>query len=248
MVATVVAVAIDVLHGGINVHAVLLIGRKIIELHTSAVDAVLGLLGDVGLVRRTVEQIATTAEFLQMMVFKGQFGVSTRLEIRTETNCLVTQLGQLSKAVAVVIESTALAVLSKDVNTCLMVIGHQRSVHGRIVVEHRKAAHAHNGMSQLGRVAQRFFGNDVDGSRNGRCAKQCRTSSTHHLHSLYHVGRYLFQSVHSCQSTEHGARVYQNLRIRTVKAIDAYLLETTVLAVVLYPHTRLEVQSLCQCG
>lgn len=248
MVATVVAVAVDVLHGGVDIDFMFFVGRKIVELHATAVDAVLGLLGDVGLVGRTVEQVTATAELLQMVVLEGQLGVGTGLEEGTEAYGLVAQLGQLGEAVAVVVEAAALAVLPEDIDARLVVVGHQRGVHRRIVVERREASYTHNRMSQLGGVAQGFLGDDVDGTRNSRRTEEGRTASTHHFHTFDHVGRYLLQPVHTCQSTEYGARVYKNLGIGTVEAVDAHLLETAVLTVVFHTYAGLKVQSLSQCG
>ena len=185
----------------------MLVGRKVIELQASAVDTVLGLLSDVCLVGRTIEQVTAATEFLQVMVLKGQFGIGTRLEIGTETYSLVAQLWQLGEAVTIVVETATLAVLSEDINTRLVIVSDQRGVHCRIIVERGKTAYAHDGMPQLSGVTQRFLGDDVNGARNGRCAEEGRTTATHHLHAFNHIGRYLLQSIYSRQSTEHRARV-----------------------------------------
>ena len=216
MVATVVAAAVDVLHGGVDIDFMFFVGRKIVELHATAVDAVLGLLGDVGLVGRTVEQVTATAELLQMVVLEGQLGVGTGLEEGTEAYGLVAQLGQFGEAVAVVVEAATLAVLPEDIEARLVVVGHQRGVHRRIVVERREASYAHNRMSQLGGVAQGFLGDDVDGTRNGRRAEEGRTASTHHFHTFDHVGRYLLQPVHTCQSQCGRVGLFEELEVHDV--------------------------------
>ena len=56
----------------------------------------------------------------------------------------------------------------------------------------------------------------------------------------------MFQAINSRKGTENGTRVDQNLGIGSVKTIDAHLLETAVLAVVLHPDAGLEIQSLSQ--
>ena len=70
------------------------------------------------------------------------------------------------------------------------------------------------------------------------------SSSAHHLYTLNHIGRYLFQSIYTGQGTEYRTRVNQYLRIRAIQPIDTYLLETTVLTIILDPHSGLKIQSL----
>ena len=79
-------------------------------------------------------------------------------------------------------------------------------------------------------------------------AKQSRAAAAHHLHTFNHVGRNLLQTVYPRQRAEDGTRVDENLRIRPVQSVDAHLLISAVLAVVLHTHTRLEVQPLRQTG
>ena len=114
------------------------------------------------------------------------------------------------------------------------------------MVERRQAAHSHRRMSHAALVAQGFFGNDVDGSGYGRRAEQRRPAAAHHFDAVYHAGRQLFEPVDTGQGAEYGPRVDKNLRIRTVESVDAYLLEATVLAIVLHAHAGLEVHSLRQ--
>ena len=158
------------------------------------------------------------------------------------------QLGQLREAIPVVVEGTARPVLSEHVNAGLVVVRHQRGVHRGIVVPRGQSADPHEGMSQLGGIAQRFLGDDVDGTRNGRCPEQGRASSAHHFHPFNHVGGNLFQSIYAGQRAEYRARVYQYLCVRPVQPVDTYLLKAAVLAVVLHTDARLEVQSLRQGG
>ena len=65
------------------------IGREVIELQATAINSMFQLFGYIGFVRRTIQQISSPAELLQMMILKSQLRVSTRFEIRTETYCLV---------------------------------------------------------------------------------------------------------------------------------------------------------------
>ena len=103
-------------------------------------------------------------------------------------------------------------------------------------------------MCQLPWVPYRLLGDYINGSRNGWRTEQSRTSSAHHLYTLNHIGRYLFQSIYTGQGTEYRTRVNQYLRIRAIQPIDTYLLETTVLTIILDPHSGLKIQSLRQGG
>ncbi len=125
LLGAVVAVAVDVLYGGVDVQPVLIVFREEIELQAAAVDRVLHLLGDVGLVGRAVELVAATAELVHVVVFEGQLAVVARLQVRAEADHLVLQLGQLRKAVVVVVEGAPVAVLPEDVEARLPVVGHQ---------------------------------------------------------------------------------------------------------------------------
>ena len=69
--------------------AMFFIGREVIELQATAINSMFQLFGYIGFVRRTIQQISSPAELLQMMILKSQLRVSARLEIRTETYCLV---------------------------------------------------------------------------------------------------------------------------------------------------------------
>src|SRR5690554_258927 len=84
-------------------------------------------------------------------------------------------------------------------------------------------------------VVFRLFRDDVDGSGYGIRPEKGRSSTTHHLYPLDHVGRYLFNAVYSGQGTEYGAAVDKNLRVGTVQSIDTNLLEPAVLAVAFEP-------------
>jgi hypothetical protein len=114
-----------VLHGGVDVQPVLVVFREDIELQSASVDRVLYLLGDIGLVGRAVELVAATAELVHVVIFEGKFTIVARLQVRAETNHLVLQLGQLGKAIVVVVEIAPVAVLAKDVEARLPVVGHQ---------------------------------------------------------------------------------------------------------------------------
>lgn len=69
------------------------------------------------------------------------------------------------------------SVLSENCQSQLLVVGYQRSIHCGIVFENRCIAYPRQCVRELGRVAHRFLGNDVDGAGNGRRAKQSRAAA-----------------------------------------------------------------------
>ena len=64
LVSAIVAVAVDVLCRCIDAQTLFFIGREIVELHTSGIDAVFGLFGNVCFVGRTFQQITSSSVFL----------------------------------------------------------------------------------------------------------------------------------------------------------------------------------------
>ena len=84
----VVAVALRVLRRGIDVQAVAVVFREKVELQPAAVYLVVGLLRDIGLVRRQVHQVTAPAELADVVVLEGELGVGARLQVRAEAECL----------------------------------------------------------------------------------------------------------------------------------------------------------------
>ena len=87
--AAVIALAGCCLEGEISGEAVFLVGGKIIEGETTALDVVLHLLGDVRQMGRQIEHVAATAKLMDAMILQTEFGVWRHAEIRTETERLV---------------------------------------------------------------------------------------------------------------------------------------------------------------
>ena len=88
-----------------------------------------------GFVRRTVQHISTTTEFLHVMVFKRQFGVSTRFQIRTETDRLILQFRKFRKSVSVIIISRPMTVLPEDIQSGTMIVRYKGSIQRGVVIE-----------------------------------------------------------------------------------------------------------------
>ena len=140
------------------------------------------------------------------------------------------------------------AILSIGIYSGLVVVGHQRYVARRHVVKRTRSALRHEGVSEGGRIADRFLGDDVDGSTDGRRTEEGRATAADHLHAVYHICRNLLQTIHAVQRGEYRARIHQYLRVVAVETIDAHLCEAAVLTVVLRAYAGLEFESLGKTG
>src|SRR5699024_10366415 len=94
----------------------------------------------------------------------------------------------------------------------------------------------------LERIINRVFRDNIDRSSYGIGTEQRRTTTAYHFHTFDHVYRNLFQPVHSRESADDRTAVNQDLRVTTFQPIHPYLWEPAILAIVLHPKTRLEVQ------
>ena len=156
------------------------------------------------------------------------------------------QLWHLGISISIMIIALAGARLPISIHARLVVIGYQRHIAHRNIVKRIGSALRHKGVSEGSRIADRFLGNDVDGSTDGRRAKEGRATTTNHLYAVNHISRNLLQAINAVQRRKHRTRIDQDLRIVAIKTINAHLGEATVLAVVFGAHTRLKVEPLCQ--
>ena len=243
----VVAVAVGVLHGGIERHLVFVFSPEQVVAQSSAVDDVLGLLGDVGLVGLQVELVASPPEFVRGVIFQADAAEEGGAVIRPESEGVHVQLAQFRESVAVAVVRIAVAVAFVQGDAIRVVLGHERYV-GTHVLLPRLSVHVGEGARHLERVADGVFRDDVDGASHGIGPEQGRTSSAHHLDTLYHVDRYLFEPIHPAQCADDGPAVDEYLRIRPFQSVDAHLREAAVLAVILHAQSRLEVERLGEVG
>ena len=143
------------------------------------------------------------------------------------------------------------AALPEEVDTRLMIVRHQRGVHGGIVIRTASPDHRQR-MGDLGRVAHRLLRDDIDRTGDSGRTEQGRASSAHHLHPLDHIRRDLLQAIYASQGAEDRPAIHQDLGIRAFQTIDTHLLETAILAVILHTHAGLEIQAVGQgsrvCG
>ena len=59
-----------------------------VELEASCIDSVVSLLRDHSLVWRQVQVVSASSELLQVVVFSGDLGVKSGLDITSESECL----------------------------------------------------------------------------------------------------------------------------------------------------------------
>ena len=127
----------------------------------------LHLLGDVRLVRRQIEFVATAAELMYAVILKTQFGVGVKSEVGVKAEGLALQFGQFGVSVAVVVVALACACLSVGIYASLVVVGNQRHVSGRYVIERVGTTLRHECMSEGCRIAYGLLCDDIDGSADG---------------------------------------------------------------------------------
>ena len=103
---------------------------------------------------------AAASEFMYAVILKTQLGVGVKSEVRVKAEGLALQFGQFGVSVAVVVVALACACLSVGIYASLVVVGNQRHVSGRYVIERV-------GTSQGCRIAYGLLCDDIDGSADG---------------------------------------------------------------------------------
>lgn len=110
LLGTIVAVAVGVLDGGVSRNLMLVLFPEQIIAHASAIDDMLGLLGDVRLMRLQIKFITSTTKFVSGMVFQIDAAEMRRTVIGAETEGIHVQLAQLGKAIAIAVVGVTVAV------------------------------------------------------------------------------------------------------------------------------------------
>ena len=246
LLAAIITLAGRVLERGVGIEAVAAVGRRDVERKASAVDGVVGLLGDEGFVGRLLQQVAAPAVLVDVVVLRRDARIGPRAEERAHAHGLAADDGQFGESVAVVVVARTVAALAEDADARAAAFGDDRSIEHRVVVVGVAASERGQRMRQLGRTARRLTGDDVDRAADGRRAVERRPAAAQHLDPLDHIGRNLLQPVDTRQGGENRMRVDQNLRIVAVETVDADLREAAVLAVVLDAHPGLERKALGQ--
>ena len=240
---TVVAAATDTLERGVEVQLMAIILREEVETQTSAVDSVAGLLGDLGLVGRHVELVATTTELTNVVILGSQFRVCRGLIIGAEADCFGVDRGDLRETVIVAVVCVAVADHTEDICSCAVVVRYECGVErGRDIGQ--SALHYARGIRQREQVALRLLGDDIHHTRDGIRAEESRTSTTHNLDTFDHTCGQLLQTINACQRREDRAAIQQNLSILTLQTIDSQLRKTAVRAAILDTHTGLIIERL----
>ena len=181
------------------------VGAEVLVAEAAHVVDVLQLLGDVGVVRLLLEQVAAAAELVGVVKLQREARVDVRLEEGAEAQRATVEHGQLRVAVAVVVVARAVACLAEEGDAQAAVVAHHGAVEVRRVLKRVQAAQSARLVREGGGVACRFAGDDVDRARDGRRSEQRRSAATHHLDTLDHVGRDLLQPVDARQRAEDGS-------------------------------------------
>ena len=241
LLGTVITVTVHMLGRCIERKLMLVFLPEEVVSQTTAIDNVLGLFGNVGLERFKVELVATPTEFIGSVVFDVQTAELSGTIVSTETEGIHVELTDFRKAVSIHIVWITIAIGLIHSDTIYIVLRHQRSIGSHVLLP-SIAIHVRHGRRYLEGIAHRIFGNDIDGTPYGIGAEQGRATATHHFDTFHHIGRNLFQSIHTRKGTDDRTAVDENLRIRTFQSIDTNLRKRTILATVLYTESRLEVE------
>ena len=157
------------------------------------------------------------------------------------------ELAKLREAVAVVVILLTVAVALVESHAVGVVVADKRHVSAHDIFK-RLTADEQQRVVQTERVALRVLRDDIDGAADSIGAEECRAAAANHLYPIYHRRRNLFEAIDTSKRTDNGAAVDENLRVGTLKTIDADLRETAVLAVVLDTKSGLERERLCKVG
>ena len=243
----VIAGAADALSRSENLPAVFVVRREGIEAQAAAVDLVVELLGDVGFVGRTVEQVAAAAELVDMVVFGTEARSVAGPVITPESEGLGVNFRNVRKSVPVTVVPVAVFQHAEEVDACFTIIRNERGVERCVDVGFSAGQHTGR-VGQRGEVAQRFFRNDVHYAADGARSVQGRSPAADHLDPLDHADGHLFEPVHSGQGTENGTAVDQDLGVLAFQSVNTQLGRAAVPAIVFDAQARLEIHSFGQCG
>lgn len=242
---TVVAVAVDVLRREVEPHPVAVVGAEVVELQPAAVNLMVELLGDVGVVGRLVEGVAAAAELVDVVVLGRQTGIGRGFVVGAEARRLGVELRDVGEAVAVAVVGVALTHHAEEVDPGAIVVRDEGAVERGPQVERAPLEDGGRSRERDG-VALRLARDDVDHAADGVGAEEGRAAAANHLDALNHRGGELLKAVDRGQRAEDGAAVEQYLRILPLQAVDAQLHGAAVAAVVLDAQARLEVHRLGQ--
>ncbi len=162
----VVAVAIGVLGRGVEREFVLEVWSEPFVGEIPAGDAVVDLLGDVGLVGRQFKIVSAAPEFADAEQAEFELASLVGLEKGVGSKGGVAQQGDLGKAVSVGIPGLALAVETVDGEALVPVFAYQRAVEGERAIGHFQIGPAQLG-ADLKAVLHGLPGDHVHRSGNG---------------------------------------------------------------------------------
>ena len=123
------------LEGAEHIETMMFVRREPVILERTGIDAVTHLLRNHHLMWRKMKLVTATAIFLKMMILSCDLAVKSGLYITTHSEGLSAHFCELRETVSVVVISVLLTVLAENGDSHLVVICHQRSIQGSVVVE-----------------------------------------------------------------------------------------------------------------
>ena len=172
---------------------------------------------------RQAETTSTTAEFLQMMVFKAQLGIGACTVVSIQTDSLVLQFRQFGETVSVGIPGRTVPILSIHISPHLIVRRDKGEVQGRIIIERTGTVEIGNGMRERTGITDRFlvmmFTVPAMAEEPNKAEPPPRTTSTR---SIILAG--ICSSPYTPAKEEKMGRESINIwGIFSIQAVDAYL-------------------------
>ena len=111
------------------------LARPYVICHLHSMYIMFHLLCNHGKMSGLIELITSTTVFVSVMIFQCQARIGRRAHECAGTKSLRLQLRHLCVAVSVMVVAISISALTIDENSRLVIIGHNRGIQGRIIVE-----------------------------------------------------------------------------------------------------------------
>ena len=167
----------------------------------------LGLLRNIRFMRLQIKFITTTTELISSMVFQIDTAEVRRTIVSTETESIHIQFTKFGETIIITVIRVTIAIAFIQRDTIRVIFCNQGDVTTHILLP-RFSIHARKHARYLERITDRVFSNDIDSTAYRIRPEQSRTTTTHYLHTLYHIHRNLFQSIYPAKGTDDRTAIY----------------------------------------
>ena len=167
----------------------------------------LSLLRNIRFMRLQIKFITTTTELISSMIFQIDTAEMCRAIVSTETESIHIQFTKFGETIIITIIRVTIAIAFIQGNTVRIIFCNQGDVTTHILFP-RFSIHARKHARYLKRITDRIFSNDIDSTTYCIRSEQSRTTTTHYLHTLYHIHRNLFQSIYPAKGTDDRTAIY----------------------------------------